>query len=298
MGIGFGWNGCLLLLGSAISCLQAGNQDVTTGMYAATLGAGGATAAERDAFGQNPAAFLPSKIGRVRAGFHLDFHQPYGMEELRVADAGAFCDLSRGGLAMDWRQTEVDGLYQEQGWSIHPAFGLRYVWAGYPIKVDVGGSWTWWNTHLAQEKASSETSHGMGFVWHVLPRLKVGAFTNGSVLSWNTFRYSENIWQWGLEANSRNPNDDKGKGLSQSLHLDFRKVEGRPWRSLAGFTLSPHPVLCISAGFATPPFQVSAGLKLSWEGLQWYQSLRYHRYLGRTFLSGVAFTHELANGGQ
>ncbi len=298
MRILFRWMRCMLLFLATSSSLYAANQDITTGIYAATLGAGGATAAEREAFGQNPAAFCPSQFGRVRAGFHLDFHQPYGMEDLRVADAGAFCDFSRGGLSIAWRQTEVEGLLQEQGWSIHPAIGLHYVWGGYPIKVDLGGSWTWWRTHLVQEKPISEASQGLGFVWQVLPRFKAGAFTNGSVFSWNASRYSENIWQWGFEANSRNPNESKGMRLSQTLHLDFRKVEGRPWRSLAGFTLYPHPALRLSAGFGTPPFQVSAGLMLSWEGLQWYQSLRYHRYLGRTFLSGVAFTHELANRGQ
>jgi hypothetical protein len=51
-----------LLLGGPWPC-RAGNQGLASGIYGATLGAGAATASERCAWGQSPAALRPGEGG-------------------------------------------------------------------------------------------------------------------------------------------------------------------------------------------------------------------------------------------
>ena len=276
----------------------ASNQTLTTGIYGGTLGAGGATAAERMAYGQNPAALQPSRTGLTRVGFHLDFHRPFGLEDVEVSEAGVFGDFAQAGLGLAWRETGVDDLYREQGLSLNPVLRVGSSSANFPGHLDFGGTWTWWFTEVAGVSTSLDCTQGLGLVWRMLPRLKVGGFATGLEMPGSRSSPPEKIYQWGIEAASRDPDVGRSDHTSQILRLDFRKAGTHAWRSLAALTLSPHPALKISAGFASPPFQVSFGLNLAWEGLQWYQSLRYHRYLGRTFLSGCAYAHDIGNKGK
>jgi hypothetical protein len=78
-----------------------------------------------------------------------------------------------------------------------------------------------------------------------------------------------------------------GGGGAQALRLDFRQTGGLPWRTLASLSIRPHAACEFTVGLATPPFQASAGCALSWRGFRVRQALRYHRYLGRTWLSGA-----------
>ena len=93
----------------------------------------------------------------------------------------------------------------------------------------------------------------------------------------------------GLEADSRAP-DAAGTPAArgQILRLDFRKNGDGPWRALASISAHPFPAAEASLGLAAHPFQAAAGLSLAWRGLRVREAARYHRYLGRTLLTGLA----------
>ncbi|MEO7424882.1 MAG: hypothetical protein ABI036_06830, partial [Fibrobacteria bacterium] len=82
-------------------------------------------------------------------------------------------------------------------------------------------------------------------------------------------------------------------GTGQILRLDFRKTGPTAWRTLASLSFSPHPGMEFTGGFAGPPFQAALGLRFSWAGWECREALRYHRYLGRTWLSGIGFSHAI-----
>jgi hypothetical protein len=274
---------CLSVCGQ---CVQAGNQALTAGLYGGTLGAGGATAAERSAFGQNPAAVRPG-----RAGLDFHAHHPFAMEEIRVAEAGGFWDFRRMGWGVGWRQTGVEDLYREDAWEWRQSLRLDPGRDGFPAGAwEVGGAWCRWRA-VSPGRESVWWSQAYGLTWQMLPRIKLGGFLSGLSLLIPETPRSGILMQCGLEASDGKP---PGKGRTaafrQVLRLDFRKTGETPWRTLAGLSVSPHPAAEISAGLSTPPFQFSLGCKVAWAGLDLHQSLRYHRYLGRTLLSSFSYS--------
>jgi hypothetical protein len=96
--------------------------------------------------------------------------------------------------------------------------------------------------------------------------------------------------QFGLEADSHAP-DAAGTSqvLGQILRLDFRKNGDGPWRALASISAHPLPAVEASLGLAAHPFQAAAGVGLAWRGIRVREAARYHRYLGRTLLTGLDF---------
>ena len=292
-----------LRVGAMAACLLAaaetawgGNQALVTGAYGGTLGAGAATAAERSAFGQNPAALRPGRIGA-----HAHFHRPFGLEELQVAEAGVFADGGRFGAAFDWRETGVEGLYAEQALQAGQTFRLGRSGAGFPGVLDLGLSWDRRQAAWPGGRNTAAWSHGFGAVWRMLPRFKAGAFLAGLPLDEDGAGRMDRLLQWGLEADSRDPDLSDSRAIRpgplQTLRLDFRKTGETPWRVLASLSLSPHPAVELTGGLANPPFQASLGIRFAWQGVEWHQAIRYHRYLGRTWLSGLAYSHSLGAGG-
>jgi hypothetical protein len=279
----------LALAWLAASSARGGNLAPVTGAYGGSLGAGAATAAERSGFGQNPAALRPGRFGA-----HAHFHRPFGMDELQVAEAGLFADGSRFGAALDWRETGVEGWYGEEAFRAAPGLRLGSP-RGFPGELDLGMEWEYWRTRWPGGGETSFWSHGFGAAWRMLPRLKAGAFAAGLPLDGGAARI-DRILQWGLEADSRDPDQAAGASPSalQVLRLDFRKTGNTPWRVLASLAVRPHPAVEFTGGLANPPFQASLGVRLSWRGAEWHQALRYHRYLGRTWLSGLAWSHPFA----
>lgn len=286
----------------AVRPAPCGNQALVSGAYAATLGAGGATAAERCALGQNPAALRPGRLGA-----HLDFNRPYGMDEIQVAEAGGFLDASHWGVSADWRQTGVAGLYAEHGFQVTQTLRLGSPGrpgeggAHFPGVLDLGAAWNGWRAEWPGGNAEMSWTHGLGLAWRPFPRLKAGAFALGLPLDqyWETEgeaaatgrSFTDRILQWGLEADSRDPEAETGRsGPCQILRLDFRKTGETPWRTLVSLSLSHRSGLEITGGFAAPPFQASLGVRAAWAGWEVRQALRYHRYLGRTWLSGLSFS--------
>lgn len=288
------------LLISAAMSVFAENQILVSGGYGGTLGAGAATAIEPIAMGQNPAALHPPSSGTressraFRAGFQLDFHRPYGLEELQVADAGAFCDFPWAGLGISWRETRVGDWYRDRILALNPRLrlgpsALHFPWPHFPGQLDLGATWNIRSTEIPGEGIRWNGNQGYGMAWRLLPRLKLGAFVLG--VPWPGSRSpAEPVWQWGIAADSRGADAKEGSWPRQTLYLDFRKTGDGPWRALGALALTLHPSLRVTAGLSTPPFQISFGLKVGWGGLDWNQALRYHRYLGRTSLSGLAFS--------
>jgi hypothetical protein len=279
-----------------------GNQGLAAGVYGGTLGAGGATSAERSAIGQNPASLSP---GRVRAYAH--FHRPFGMEDLQVAEAGCSGDAAGWGLAFDWRRTGVEALYAEQVFQASQTVRLGST-GGFPGVFDLGAVWNGWRREWPGGAARADGSgsdlnglawtHGFGAAWRMLPRLKAGAFVLGLPLGGGGPPAADRILQWGFEADSREiedgvpgpPSSEAADRALQILRLDFRKTGETPWRTLASLSISPHPTVEFIGGLANPPFQASLGIRIAYAGIRWNQSFRHHRYLGSTWLSGLDLT--------
>jgi hypothetical protein len=262
---------------------QAGNLGLTSGAYGATLGAGGATAAERSAFGQNPAALHAGAFG-----LRLDCHRPFGLEDLAVAEAGFSLDGRRAGLACDWRATSIADLYSEHGFRLAPSVRIL-TREGFPGTFDFGYGISAWRSALPGTGPVWSPSQEAGVVWRPWPRLKAGAFAAGLPLH-PASAYPDRIMQFGLEADSRlegSPGD--AEAFRQILRLDFRKSGDGAWRALASLSASPHAGMEATVGVAARPFQIAAGLGLSWRGLRIRQAMRYHRYLERTWLSGLDY---------
>lgn len=262
---------------------QAANLAPTAGTYAATLGAGAATAAERSSFGQNPAALRPGAFG-----LRLDCHRPYGVEDLGVAEAGLSLDGGRAGLACDWRTTSIAGVYSEHGFRMAPSVRIL-ARDGFPGTLDLGYGISAWRTVFSGGAPAWDPSQEAGVAWRPWPRLKAGAFAAGLPFH-PTADLPGRIMQFGFEADSRAPGSAaNGEALGQALRLDFRKSGDGGWKALASLSAVPHPGLEASVGVAARPFQIAAGVALAWRGFRIRQAIRYHRYLGRTWMSGLGY---------
>jgi hypothetical protein len=277
------------MMRAAILFLAAGpawgfNQALNAGQHGAGLGAGGAVGAERSAYGRNPAALLPG-----HAGFHMHFHRPFGLEELSVAEAGLFWDRTRWGAGIDWRQTGAEALYREQGFTVTQTLRWGAPGGGFPGVLDAGAGWTGWRVEMPGREPAVAWSQGFGAIWRLPPRLKAGAFALGLPVGIRKGQGYDRVLQWGVEACNRDP-EKAGQSTLQVLRLDFRKSGETPWRSLASLSFDPHPAFRIAAGLAHPPFQIAFGIRVRWQGLELDQALRHHRYLGKTWLSGLAYS--------
>lgn len=266
-------SGAAALAAALAGAAWGANQGLTTGAMAATLGSGAACGTERTAFAGNPASLAPG-----RAGARLDWHRPYGVEALEVAEAGAHWDFARFGTALAWRQTAVADVYLEQGWELRQ--GWRAL-TGRPL--DFGAAVT-----VGREAYPGGTRAGAsvaaGARWQPLPRLRAGAFAGG-------IGGEAPVWHFGAEALARGGGArEDGDFPPQAVRLDFRKSGEAPWRVLASLSISPHPIAQITAGLATAPFQAAAGVTLRWSGFEAGQAYRYHRYLGGTFLTGAGWS--------
>lgn len=272
-----------------VALARAGDLAPTAGAYGATLGAGAATAAERSAFGQNPAALRPGAFG-----LRLDSHRPYGLDDLGVAEAGLFLDGKRAGLSCDWRVTSIAGFYSEHGFRLAPSVRIL-ARDGFPGILDFGYGLSVWRAELAGMAPEWDGSQEAGAAWRPWPRLKAGAFAAGLPLH-PAATLPGRVMQFGLEADSRAPSSGGNAGESgQALRLDFRKSGDGAWKVLASLTANPHPGVEASVGVAARPFRMAAGLALSWRGFRVRQAIRYHRYLGRTWISGLGY--ERTSGG-
>jgi hypothetical protein len=210
------------------------------------------------------------------------------LEELEVAEAGAWFDRGRAGAACDWRVTTITDVYSEQGFRLAAA-GRLVGREGFPGALDLGYGITAWRAVLAGDAPEWELGQEAGIAWRPWPRFKAGAFAAGL-----TRRPDRNapgrILQIGLEADSRAPDAaGRSEAPAQILRLDFRKQGKRPWRTLASISAHPVPAVEASLGLGAHPFQAAAGVSLAWRGIRVRAAARYHRYLGRTLLTGLDF---------
>jgi hypothetical protein len=275
-----------LLLVLATLEARGGNQGLASGVYGASLGAGGGAGSERIAAGGNPAALRPGGTGVL-----LHFHRPFGLDELRVLEAGIYRDGVRAGLGACWRQTGAAELYLERTLEAAFAWRLGRKDGGFPGPLDIGGAWSFRSVEVAGREGAFAGRHGYGAVWRPIPRLAAGGFLRGLPLGRShpgAAREQERIWQWGLEAAAGAPGRPEGRAV-QILRFDMRKTGHADWRALASLALRPHPALEASAGLASAPFQLSLGVRLAWGGLEFHQAFRRHRDLGAGWLSSLGF---------
>lgn len=268
------------------SMAAGSNQGLSSGGYGASLGAGGAMAAERCGWGQSPAALRPGQRGIL-----LGTHRPFGLEEVRVMEAGGFWDLQRAGFGGTWRQTGVEDLFLEQGFEGQASWRFGGGRSGFPGRLDVGGALTWWRQATAGRPGIGRGEQGYGLVWKPFPRLGAGAFVRGLSFRKSDYLDGESrnrIMQCGLQAESR-PATQGGEGPAQVLRFDLRRTGDTDWRALASLSVRPHQSFEITSGLASAPFQFSLGIRLDFSGIAFHQAFRQHRDLGATWLGSIAF---------
>lgn len=264
-----------------------------SGVLAATLGAGAATGAERAAWDGTAAAFEPGT-----AGILLHAHRPFGMGELAVLEAGAWRDGRRLGLAAAWTQVEVEELYLGQGWELRAACRLGREERGPAGKWVAGAALAWERRTAAGRPAEEAWRQGYGLTWRPSSRIALGLMAReiplgrGLAGDWEDQGMS---WQWGMEAGSGpaapgRARKAQGSGMGQTLRFDLRKTGAAPWRTLAAWSLRPHPSVEATAGLSSAPFQFSLGLRAAWAGWSFHHALRHHRHLGASRLSTLAWS--------
>lgn len=270
-----------------VSLAAGSNQGLASGTFGASLGAGGATAAERGGWGQSPAALRPG-----RRGILLGTYRPFGLEEMRVMEAGGYWDSQRAGFGGSWRQTGVEGLFLEQGFEAQASWRFGRGRSAFPGRLDVGGALTWWRQATAGRPVNGRGEQGYGLNWRPFPRLGAGAFVRGLSFRKSDYLNGESrnrILQCGLEAESR-PATQGGEGPVQSLRFDLRRTGDTDWRALASLSVRPHPSFEITSGLASAPFQFSFGIRLDFSGMSFHQAFRQHRDLGATWLSSIGYS--------
>lgn len=276
------WAAFLILV--ALPC-WAGNHVLASGSYGGSLGAGAATAAERIAWGQTPAAIRPGE-----AALLLHLHRPFGLEDLRVVDAGAAWDARRLGFGAAWRQTAVEDLYSEQGVEAQAALRLGRP-GGFPGTLDLGAAVTLWRREIAGMAEEVEATQGYGLVWRMLPNLAAGVFARALPLArspWDARADMARVLQAGVEARA----GGEGGRPEQALRFDFRRSGAADWRALAALSIRPHRAAEAVCGIATAPFEFSLGLRLAWSEWALHQAFRHHRDLGATWLTSLGWTRE------
>ncbi len=289
----------LILIAYCWKFVPAENVALVSGLYSGTLGAGAATGLERMGIGNSPAAMTGKEVSDsdysagsasfasspergnpssvTHFGLHFDFYRPYGLDVLEVSELGGFIDKNHWGMSFNARQTDVEGLYQEQLFSLNPVFHfLNQCKGGFTINgLKIAGQGI--DPFLAWHQ-------DWGLIWSILPKLKLGGMVQGLPLwNLNSINTDRIIWQFGLEASSIR------KHFSQSLHLDFRKNGAGKWQTLTSLSFKPFPGLGLSTGLALTPMQLSLGFDYQWGHWRTTQSLRYHQILGRTLISGLSF---------
>lgn len=280
-----GWAHVLALAVLGAAPARASDPGAVAGIHGATLGAGAATAAERRAGGQNPAAFAPG-----RCGILLHAHRPFGIGDLAVAEAGASRDGKRGGLGATWRQVGARDLFLARTFEAQGARRLRLP--GLPGRLDLGSALSATRREIAGGQAAWDFRHGHGVLWRPVPAFSVGGFARG--LTWPSGGRegweTSLIRQIGVEARA------PGGGIaSQSIRFDLRKTGTGDWRALASLSLSPHPACEAAAGLSSAPFRFSLGMRFAWGGMAAWQAFRHHGTLGPTWLSSLGWEGALGD---
>lgn len=281
--LGVAWTVCLALLPAVPG--SASDPGLVAGLHGATLGAGGATGAERRASGGNPAAIAPS-----RRGFLLHAHRPFGLGDLLVAEAGASWDRERWGWGAAWRQTGAESLFLAHVLEVQGAHRLPALPGFLPGSLDLGSSVSAMRRGIAGREPAWDFRHGHGAVWRPAPALAIGAFARGLILPVRAKDgpfggEADPIRQIGLEARA-----PRAAGrAAQSFRFDLRKNGSGEWRALAALSLSPHPGFEASAGLSSAPFRFSLGMRLAWGGFAAWQAFRHHGTLGPTWLSSLGW---------
>ncbi len=259
--------------------------DLQGGIYGSSLGAGGGTAWERMAHGQNPAASKERGYGA-----YLGYHSPFGMDGLNVVEAGLHIDGRRWGTALGFLQTEVEEFYREQSLEVQFSWTLG--------TLSLGGMGVLRRVHLPEPESELIGGEAWGLLWRPFPKLVLGGFCRNFA--------SRNIWtrelnpivQVGFRVqDEQDGSHPGGRAIRPALAFDLRRVRNSYWRALIAHSLCIGPDLVLTAGLANRPFQFSVGAAISWSGATIYYAMRTHTALGRTNYPGLAFVRSLEEGG-
>ncbi len=247
------------------------------GLYAASLGAGGATAWEPMACGQNPAS-----AERMGFGGYLARHSPFGMSGIGVTEGGLHLGGGHWGGGLGFLQTQVEDLYREQTLEAQVSLGIG--------PITLGGTGALRHAALPDELTQTLGGDAIGFTWRPFPALVLGGFCRNLASRKIWTRELEPILQLGFRVREGPPVSHPGQGtLRPSLAFDIRRGGNSKWRALVAHSLDIGSSLTVTAGLANRPFQFSVGASLSWSSAKLHYARRSHSALGSTDYPGLAF---------
>ncbi len=253
---------------SAHSTHGAFDSEPARGAYSASVGAGQATAPIRLSLGQNPSAQQPWTMGLA-----LHHYRPYGLEELRVVEAGLHHDFSRAGWAMYYGEMRLAELYLERNLELQHGYL-------FPGGLRLGGAVSWRRLDIVGYPEVWLLGEAIGFTWAPLPRLRLGALLRDAI--------SSRRWPLALDASA-------GAGAlflmpgGHALHYDMQ------WNPLQGVshrvaqTLKLHRWVEFAAGMSDNPYRFALGIRVGWGTLRLFQAFAFHDALGRSGHSGIEF---------
>ncbi len=255
---------CLLIPFSATASLPT---IPFSGSSGATVGAGSVVGWERNGLGINPAASEPHSAAVSIAGY-----SPFGIEEVKVAEAGASWDGGRFGTSLAYR-----GLYVTDGSS-------SSVWQ---LQESVRLGWGF-STGLSGQFQNDEDQQGfggsVGMLWNKFSFLSLGTSVETSPL----LQGREITSGFGADVGSNFAGGYGWRISAEEFYSSYKDVEYR-----FGAILRLHSLLSIHSGWSPQTQTMALGIRFgmgNWEG---FSALRRHSALGATSIQGLHWRKSL-----
>jgi hypothetical protein len=238
-----------------------------SGYFGGTVGAGAVVGWERQGLGVNPAVSDPQSMGVSLAGY-----SPFGIDEVKIAEAGAAWDGARWGTSLTYL-----GLYDAEG-------GSASAWQ---LQESVRLGWGM-ATGLSVKFQDDESGRGfggsLGMLWNRFSFLTLGGIAETSPMPWGT----ELAAGLGMDAGGDIGRDYAWRLCAEDFYSSAQEPE---WRF--GAALRLHSLLSIHGGWSPRTQTFALGLRFGIGGWKGFSALRRHAALGTTSIQGLHWRRAL-----
>jgi len=240
-----------------------------SGPMGATAGAGSVLGWEVSGQGLNPA------VGGIQIlGFSFSTYAPFGIENLRISEAGMIWSGAKWGMGVDYRGWEGPVGYSS---SMEIREGLN-LGKGATVGLSIQG--------MDENGISRVNEWGAGFIWNGIPFIKLGVMASAAIESEN------DPFHAGLGADAGWALKN-GYGFRLCVESHYLPNQSLDWRF--GARLRLHSLLSLHAGYNPSAETFGLGLRFgmgSWEG---FHAMRIHSELGSSSLQGLQWHRHLGN---
>jgi hypothetical protein len=245
------------------------------GVYGSTAGAGSIVAWDRLG-GDNPAALGAAGWMLSAAGY-----APFGLEAVRVTEAGVARDAGRWGVSAAYRGLRVGGERLASVTGIQGA-----VRAGRGLTAGIGGA------YRAEPGQAAVEATG-GALWRPRAWATLGAF-------------AERAWRGGFAGETSPFGETARAGLGVDAGSGFRGTAWRVgaetvfarrgpragWKNRFAAGVHLHALLSVYAGWDPPRETAALGVRFGMGGWEGFSALRRHAALGGESVQGLRWRRE------